>query len=115
MQTGIIMLIGLLSKTAILLTEYAVDRRKQGQSIREAAIGAARVRLRPILMTSLTMIIGLLPLMFVSGPGANSSLSLATGTIGGMFAGTIALLFVVPTFYIVCQTVHERLAIRRKE
>lgn len=82
MQTGLIMLIGLLSKTAILLTEYASARRRQGMSIAQAAVAAAGVRLRPILMTALTMIIGLFPLIVATGAGANGNRSLGVGTVG---------------------------------
>ena len=114
MQTGLIMLIGLLSKTAILLTEYASARRKQGMTIAAAAISAAGVRLRPILMTALTMIIGLLPLMFASGAGANGNISLGVGTVGGMLIGTLALLFVVPVLFIVFQAIQERVMPRSK-
>ncbi|MGM9859975.1 MAG: efflux RND transporter permease subunit [Muribaculaceae bacterium] len=108
MQTGLIMLIGLLSKTAILLTEYASERRRAGMSIREAALSAAGVRLRPILMTALTMIIGLLPLVFSTGAGANGNISLGVGAVGGMLVGTVALLFVVPVLFIVFQTIEEK-------
>lgn len=108
MQTGVIMLIGLLSKTAILLTEYASERRKQGMSITAAAMSVAKVRLRPILMTSLTMIFGLMPMVFASGVGSNGSRSLGVGTIGGMLVGTIALLFIVPVLFIVFQSIEER-------
>lgn len=101
MQTGLIMLIGLLSKTAILLTEYASSRRRQGMSIAQAAISAAGVRLRPILMTALTMIIGLFPLIVASGAGANENRSLGVGAVGGMLVGTLALLFVVPVLFMV--------------
>ncbi len=109
MQTGLIMLIGLLSKTAILLTEYATTRRRQGLSIVEAALDAAAVRLRPILMTSMTMVFGLLPLALATGVGANGNHSLGVGTIGGMVIGTIALLFIVPVLFVVFQTIEERL------
>lgn len=114
MQTGLIMLIGLLAKTAILLTEYASVRRRQGMTIAQAAVSAAGVRLRPILMTALTMIIGLLPLVFASGAGANGNISLGVGTVGGMIVGTLALLFVVPTLFIVFQTLQEKLMPARK-
>ena len=113
MQTGLIMLIGLLAKTAILLTEYASERRKQGMTIAQAAMSAAKVRLRPILMTSLTMIFGLLPMMFATGVGANGNISLGVGTVGGMLIGTIALLFVVPVWFIVFQTIQERVMPKR--
>jgi len=108
MQTGLIMLIGLLSKTAILLTEYATTRRRQGLGIVEAALDAAAVRLRPILMTSLTMVFGLLPLALATGVGANGNHSLGVGTIGGMVIGTIALLFIVPVLFVIFQTIEER-------
>lgn len=114
MQTGLIMLIGLLAKTAILLTEYASARRRQGMTIAQAAVSAAGVRLRPILMTALTMIIGLFPLVVASGAGANGNISLGVGTVGGMIVGTLALLFVVPTLFIVFQTLQERLMSARK-
>ena len=108
MQTGLIMLIGLLSKTAILLTEYATTRHRQGLGIVEAAIDAAAVRLRPILMTSMTMVFGLLPLALATGVGANGNHSLGVGTIGGMVVGTIAILFIVPVLFVIFQTVEER-------
>ncbi len=108
MQTGLIMLIGLLSKTAILLTEYASTMRKQGMSIAQAALSSAGVRLRPILMTALTMIIGLFPLMVATGAGANGNISLSVGTVGGMTIGTLALLFIVPPLFIIFQTIEEK-------
>ena len=114
MQTGLIMLIGLLSKTAILLTEYASARRRQGMSIAQAAVAAAGVRLRPILMTALTMIIGLFPLIVATGAGANGNRSLGVGTVGGMLVGTVALLFVVPVLFTVFQAIEERVMPRRQ-
>ena len=108
LQTGVIMLIGLLAKTAILITEFASERRAQGLSIPEAAFEACKERLRPILMTVLTMIIGMIPLVIEGGAGANGNRALALGVIGGMSIGTIALLFVVPAFFIVFQRLHER-------
>ena len=114
MQTGLIMLIGLLSKTAILLTEYASERRRAGMSIVRAALSATAARLRPILMTALTMVIGLLPLVWASGAGANGNISLGVGTVGGMLIGTVALLFVVPVLFIVFQTVEERVMPKRE-
>lgn len=113
MQTGLIMLIGLLSKTAILLTEYASERRRHGMSIAQAALSAAAVRLRPILMTALTMVIGLFPLVVATGAGANGNISLGVGTVGGMLIGTVALLFVVPVLFIVFQTIEERVMPKR--
>lgn len=113
LQTGLIMLIGLLSKTAILLTEYATERRKAGMSLTQAAMTAASVRLRPILMTALTMVFGLLPLMFASGVGANGNSTLGVGAVGGMLVGTIALLFVTPVFFITFQYVEEKVMNRK--
>lgn len=114
LQTGLIMLIGLLSKTAILLTEYASERRRHGMSIMQAAISAAKIRLRPILMTSLTMIFGMLPLMFSSGVGANGNISIGVGTVGGMLIGTIALLFIIPPLFTIFQYLQERLMPQRR-
>ena len=108
LQTGVIMLIGLLAKTAILITEYAIERRRKGMGIVESAYTAAQVRLRPILMTVFTMIFGMLPLMFATGAGANGNSSLGTGVVGGMLIGTIALLFVVPVFYIIFEYLQEK-------
>ena len=108
LQTGVIMLIGLLAKTAILITEYAIERRRQGMGIIESAYSAAQVRLRPILMTVLTMIFGMLPLMFSSGAGANGNSSLGTGVVGGMIVGTLALLFLVPVLYIAFEFMQEK-------
>ena len=115
LQTGLIMLIGLLSKTAILMTEYAAERRKVGMSLADAAVSAAAARLRPIMMTALTMVFGLLPLMFASGVGANGNQSLGVGAVGGMIIGTVALLFVTPVFFIVFQYVEERVMGKHKK
>ena len=109
LQTGLIMLIGLLAKTAILLTEYAAERRKAGMGLIASAVSAAKARLRPILMTALTMIFGLFPLMMSSGVGVNGNRSLGTGVVGGMTIGTLALLFIVPTLFIAFQWLQERL------
>lgn len=109
MQTGIIMLIGLLAKTAILQTEYASECRSRGMSITASAVAAAVARLRPILMTSLTMIFGLLPMIFSTGVGCNGSRSLAVGTIGGMLVGTVSLLLFVPLLFIVFRHVEEKM------
>ena len=108
MQTGLIMIIGLLAKTAILQTEYAGKRRAEGMTLAQAAYSAAKVRLRPILMTVLSMVFGLVPLMMAHGVGANGSRSLATGVIGGMIIGTLALLFLVPSLFIAFQYIQER-------
>ena len=109
LQIGLLMLIGLLAKTAILLTEYASERRRAGASIVGAALSAAKARLRAILMTSLTMIFGMLPMMFATGVGANGNISIGVGTVGGMLIGTIALLFIVPTLFVIFQYIEERL------
>lgn len=108
LQTGVIMLIGLLAKTAILITEFASERRRKGMGIIEAAYAAAQARFRPILMTVLTMIFGMLPLMFATGAGANGNSSLGTGVVGGMLIGTLALLFITPVFFIVFQFLQEK-------
>ena len=107
MQTGIVMLIGLLAKTAILITEYAVDHRRRGMGLVQAAYNAAKDRFRPILMTVLTMVLGMLPLMVAKGAGANGSHSLASGVVGGMLVGSVALLFLVPALFVVFQWIQE--------
>ena len=108
LQMGLIMLIGLLAKTAILLTEFATERRREGMSLAGAAITAAKERLRPILMTALTMIVGLLPMMFSTGVGANGNRSLGTGVVGGILIGMLALLFLVPSLFVVFQWMQEK-------
>ena len=113
LQIGLLMLIGLLAKTAILLTEYASQKRAEGMSITMAAMSAAKARLRPILMTSLTMIFGMLPLMFASGVGANGNISIGVGTVGGMLVGTLALLVIVPALFIVFQYIEEKVMLKR--
>lgn len=113
MQIGLIMLIGLLAKTAILLTEYATARRKEGMSLVASAISAAKARFRPILMTSAAMVFGMLPLMFASGIGANGNISVGTGTVGGLLFGTLALLFIVPVLFVVFQYIHEKITPKR--
>ena len=109
MQTGLIMLIGLLSKTGILLTEYAVERRKAGMSLISAAMSAAEDRLRPILMTVLCMVFGLLPLCVAHGVGANGNRALGTGVVGGMIIGSFALLIFVPVLFVIFQYFQEKL------
>ena len=108
MQIGLIMLVGLLSKTAILITEYASQSRKSGLSLKQAALQGTKMRLRPILMTSLTMIFGMLPLMFASGAGANGSHTIGVCVVGGMLFGTIGLLIAVPSLFVVFERVQER-------
>lgn len=113
LQIGLLMLIGLLAKTAILLTEFASERRKHGMTIVASAVSAAKARLRPILMTSLTMIFGMLPMMFATGVGANGNISIGVGTVGGMLVGTVALLFVVPVLFVVFQYIEEKVMPKR--
>ena len=108
LQTALIMLIGLLAKNAILIVQFALARRQQGETIVQAAIDGASARLRPILMTSLAMVIGLLPLMFATGVGANGNRTIGAGAVGGMLIGTIFQLIVVPTLFIVFQSLQER-------
>ena len=109
LQTGVIMLIGLLAKTAILITEFALERRRKGMGIVEAAYAAAEARLRPILMTVLTMIFGMIPLVFATGAGANGNRTIGIGVIGGMTVGTIAILFTVPLFFIIFEYLQEKI------
>ena len=109
LQTGVIMLIGLLAKTAILITEFALERRRKGMGIVEAAFAAAEARLRPILMTVLTMIFGMIPLVFATGAGANGNRTIGIGVIGGMTVGTLAILFTVPLFFIIFEYLQERI------
>ena len=109
LQTGLVMLIGLLSKTAILITEYAVEKRRAGMGLAEAALGACKERFRPIMMTVLTMVFGLLPLLFATGAGCNGNRTLGAGVIGGMIFGTLGMLFIVPVMFIVFQGFQERL------
>ncbi|MCQ2309923.1 MAG: efflux RND transporter permease subunit [Bacteroidales bacterium] len=110
LQTGVIMLIGLLAKTAILITEFATERRAQGLSILDAARQACDDRFRPIMMTVLTMVAGMIPLIIEGGAGAMGNRSLAIGVTGGMIVGTIALLFVTPAFFIIFQKLHEKIS-----
>ena len=116
MQIGLIMLVGLLAKTSILITEYASQGRLKGLSIGQAALQSAKERLRPILMTSLTMIFGMLPLMFATGAGANGSRTIGVCVVGGMLFGTLGLLVTVPALFAVFQKVQERFKLmERKE
>ena len=109
LQTGVIMLIGLLAKTAILITEFALERRRKGMGIVEAAYAAAEARLRPILMTVLTCVLGMMPLLFATGAGANGNRTIGIGVVGGMIVGTLAILFTVPVFFIFFEYLQEKI------
>jgi len=109
MQIALIMLMGLLAKNAILIVEFALDRRKQGMSISWAAVLGAAARLRPILMTSLAMIVGLLPLMFAFGVGAHGNRTLGSSAIGGMLIGMILQIFIVPVLFVIFQWLQEKI------
>ena len=108
LQIALIMLIGLLAKNAILIVEFALDRRRQGMSILWSAIAGSAARLRPILMTSLALVIGLLPMMFASGVGANGNSTIGTGAIGGMLIGMLTQIFIVPVLFVAFQSLQER-------
>jgi Cation/multidrug efflux pump len=109
-QIAMIMLIGLLAKNAILIVEFAIQRRRLGYSIADAAFEGARVRLRPILMTSFAFITGLLPLVFAGGVGAAGNRSIGTGAVGGLLIGTVLGVFVIPILYILFQWIQEKLS-----
>jgi HAE1 family hydrophobic/amphiphilic exporter-1 len=112
-QIALIMLLGLLAKNAILIVEFGIQRRKAGLPIAEAAFEGARVRLRPILMTSFAFIIGLLPLVFAGGIGAVGNNSIGTGAVGGLLIGTILGVFAIPVLYILFQWLHEKVSSKR--
>jgi HAE1 family hydrophobic/amphiphilic exporter-1 len=109
LQIALIMLIGLLAKNAILIVEFALERRRTGMSIVNSAIAGAAARLRPILMTSMALIIGLLPMMFASGVGANGNRALGTGSVGGMLIGMIFQIFIVPALFVAFQLIQEKI------
>jgi hydrophobic/amphiphilic exporter-1 (mainly G- bacteria), HAE1 family len=115
MQISVVMLIGLLAKNAILIVQYAVERREKGMPVIQAAIAAATVRLRPILMTSLAFIFGLMPLMIATGVGANGNRSIGTGAVGGMLVGTACGVFVIPVLYIIFATLQEKFSGKANE
>lgn len=109
LQIALIMLIGLLAKNAILIVEFALERRQTGMSVFNSAIAGAAARLRPILMTSLAMVIGLLPMMFASGVGANGNRALGAGSVGGMLIGMVCQIFVVPALFVVFELIQEKI------
>src|SRR5690606_20746276 len=109
-QIALIMLIGLLAKNAILIVEFALQRRRQGESIVQAAINGAKVRLRPILMTSFAFILGLMPLVLAKGVGASGNRSIGTGAAGGMLIGTVLGVFVIPILFILFQWLQEKIS-----
>ncbi len=115
LQISLVMLIGLLAKNAILIVEFAVERRRAGMDIIQAAIGGAVARLRPILMTSFAFIFGIMPLMFSTGAGANGNRSIGTGAVGGMLIGTVFGIFAIPVLFIIFQTLHEKVSMKRPE
>ena len=112
-QVGLVMLIGLASKNSILIVEFAKVLREQGRSVEDAAVEAARVRLRPILMTSFAFIFGVMPLVFASGAGANSRHSLGTAVVGGMLVSTFLALGVVPVSFVLVERLREWVLARR--
>jgi HAE1 family hydrophobic/amphiphilic exporter-1 len=114
LQITLIMLVGLLAKNAILIVEFALDRRRQGMAIVQAALEGAEARLRPILMTSFAFIFGLVPLAISSGAGAAGNRSIGTGAIGGMLIGTLLGVFVIPVLFIIFQSLQERLSGKRE-
>lgn len=113
-QVGIIMLVGLLAKNAILIVEFAMQERKKGLSTVAAAIKAASLRLRPIVMTSLAFVFGLIPLMWTVGPSAKANLSISVGAAGGMLAGVGLGIFIIPALYVVFQNLHDKLSVHFK-
>jgi HAE1 family hydrophobic/amphiphilic exporter-1 len=109
-QVGLVMLIGLLAKNAILIVEFAVQRRHAGRSLLSAALEAAKLRLRPIIMTSLAFVAGLIPLMTVKGPSALGNHSISIGTAGGMLSGVIIGVFIIPVLFVIFQFLQEKVS-----
>lgn len=114
-QVGLIMLIGLLAKNAILITEYAVQRRRAGMSLKDAALEASQLRLRPILMTSFAFIVGLLPLTWANGGSALGNRSIGTGALGGMLTGVILGVFIIPVLFVIFQALQEKISGKKKD
>jgi HAE1 family hydrophobic/amphiphilic exporter-1 len=112
-QISMVMLIGLLAKNAILIVEFAATRRRKGMNIIDAAIDGSKARLRPILMTSFAFIIGIFPLMFAVGAGANGNKSIGTSAVGGMLFGTLFGVLVIPVLFIIFQTLQEKWKIKK--
>jgi HAE1 family hydrophobic/amphiphilic exporter-1 len=113
-QIALIMLIGLLAKNAILIVEFAIQRRRQGESIFDSAIDGAKARFRPILMTSLAFIFGLMPLVFASGVGSEGNRAIGTGAVGGLFIGTVLGIFLIPILYMLFQWLQEKVSSKPK-
>ena len=114
-QIGIVLLIGLASKTAILLVEFAKKHHEAGATIREAAIEASRLRFRPILMTALSFVFGTLPLVIATGAGANSRRDLGTAVFGGMLVATFVGVLMIPVFYVAVQKITEKITFHKRE
>lgn len=115
MQISLIMLVGLLAKNAILIVEFALERRRHGMPLVQAAVQGAEARLRPILMTSFAFIFGLIPLMTATGAGATGNRSIGTAAIGGMLIGTLFGVFVIPVLFVIFQALQERITGKPKE
>lgn len=114
-QVGLIMLVGLLAKNAILIVEFAVQRRNAGRSLLESALQASRLRLRPILMTSFAFIIGMLPLVWTQGASAKGNHSIGMSTVGGMLTGVVFGVFIIPVMFVIFQYLHEKMPSRKKK
>ena len=112
-QIGLIMLVGLLAKNAILIVEYAVQRRRAGMSLVASALEASQLRLRPILMTSFAFIVGLLPLTWATGGSALGNRSIGTGAVGGMLTGVFLGIFIIPVLFVIFQYLQEK--VQRKD
>jgi HAE1 family hydrophobic/amphiphilic exporter-1 len=112
-QVALVMLIGLLAKNAILIVEFAVQRRRSGKSLVDAALEAARLRLRPIIMTSMAFVVGLIPMTIATGPSAMGNHSISIGAVGGMLSGVVLGLLVIPVLFVVFQFLQEKVS--RKE
>ncbi|MNE47955.1 Efflux pump membrane transporter BepG [compost metagenome] len=112
-QVGLVMLIGLLAKNAILIVEFALQRRKAGSTIMESALEGSKARLRPIIMTSLAFIVGMIPLMFAQGGSAAGNRSISTGAAMGMLSGVVLGVFVIPLLYALFQFLQEKVSSKK--